>query len=217
MMAVFTISDLHLAHRVPKPMEVFGWRDYTRILREHWIREVGEEDTVFLPGDFSWATYLKEAQEDFAFLDGLPGKKILLKGNHDFWWETVTKMEHFLQENGMHSIRFLHNNSYCIEGKHFCGTKGWDTEKDSEKIILRETHRFRMSLESRKGEGPVIGVFHYPPFFCEGIMKLIREHGIGQCIYGHLHGAGESVIRQNGTEFLLASCDHLGFKPLRIG
>ncbi len=132
-MAVYAISDLHLALSVDKPMDVFGarWSNYMERLRENWTATVGENDHVLIPGDISWATYLDQAYEDFRFINELPGKKIISKGNHDYWWTTKSKLDKFLDENGFHSIRFLHNNSYIVENLAVCGTRGWGDARGS--------------------------------------------------------------------------------------
>ncbi|MFO7636080.1 MAG: metallophosphoesterase [Clostridia bacterium] len=215
-MAIYAIGDLHLSFQVEKPMDVFGWEGYEERIRRNWTETVEEQDTVFLPGDFSWATYLPEAVEDFRFLNSLPGNKVLLKGNHDYWWETRKKMEGFLEEHGFSRIAFLHNNSVEVDGIRFCGTKGWDPEEANGKIVNRETQRFLASLsEAREGE-EILGVFHYPPYQCKEIMDLIREKGITECLYGHVHGPGIGRTEQDGIRFIPVSCDVLGFLPLRI-
>lgn len=219
-MKFFAIGDLHLSHQVEKPMDVFGghWEKHELKIKENWEKLVTDDDVVIMPGDFSWATYLAQAEEDFRFLEGLPGRKLMLKGNHDYWWETVTKMKRFLDGISVGNIEFIFNNSHCFEGKCFCGTKGWDfKEEKDEKIINRETSRLRMSLDAAGGN-EIIGVFHYPPDDNPVFMEIIREYDIKQCIYGHKHGFSKEPARygKNGIEFINASADQVGFSPVLI-
>jgi predicted phosphohydrolase len=221
-MRIFTLGDLHLSHQVEKPMDVFGghWLNHAGRIRENWGNTVSEGDVVIMPGDFSWATYLEQAEEDFRFLGNLPGRKIVLKGNHDYWWETVTKMKNFLDGLGIWNIDFLYNNSYCFEGICICGTKGWDNnEEKDEKIINRETSRFRLSLESIPEEAiEIIAVFHYPPDENPVFLDILNEHKIKKCIYGHKHGYSEEPRRylSGGIEYINASADQVGFTPVAI-
>jgi uncharacterized protein len=217
-MALYAIGDLHLSHQVDKPMSIFGWKDYEERLKENWMSLVTGNDTVIIPGDFSWAMYLEESTSDFRYIDILPGKKIILKGNHDYWWETLTKMNRFLKEKEFSNIYFLHNNSYEAEGVCICGTKGWDEKEKDEKIINRETERFRISVSSVKNRDfPLLAAFHYPPYSCSPLMDIMMEYGIKKCVYGHLHGlVTPPVIISHDVECILASSDFLDFKPLRL-
>ncbi len=196
-MSLFTIGDTHLSFGVNKPMDVFrGWVDYVDRLRDNWRELVQEDDTVLVAGDISWGMSLNEALPDLRFLDELPGKKIFIKGNHDYWWETKTKMERFFAENSITTISILFNNAYLVEGKALCGTRGWfyDTrEAADEKIINREAGRLRTSIEAAlKLEGEPVVFLHYPPVYagkeCPEIMSVILEYGIKKCYYGHVHG-----------------------------
>lgn len=220
-MSVFAIGDLHLSHQVEKPMDIFGghWYNHTEKLKANWMEMVKETDTVILPGDFSWATYLEQSERDFIFLDKLPGKKILLKGNHDYWWETVTKMKKFLNKIGVDSIDFLFNNSYKIGEYWFCGTKGLDSDEEDPKIINRETLRFKNSLDSIKEKScEITAVFHYPPDNNEIFVALMNEYGVNKCIYGHIHGKNnmKTCYVQDGVEYLNVSADQIEFKPVEI-
>ena len=215
-MSIYAIGDLHLSFQTNKPMDVFGWTDYEDKLKNNWLNTVDKEDTVILPGDFSWAMYLNEAVEDFKYINSLPGRKILLKGNHDYWWETITKMNKFLAEHGYSDIYFLHNNSYEAEGLNICGTKGWDGEETDKKIINRETERFKISLSSIKNDNEKLAVFHYPPYYCRELMDLMKEYEIKKCIYGHIHGARNVQRYHDDTECILVSSDYLDFRLLRI-
>ena len=221
-MRVFALGDIHLSHQVEKPMDVFGghWQNHTERTAKNWLETVSEDDVVIMPGDFSWATYLGQAEEDFMFLDKLPGKKILLKGNHDYWWETLTKMRGFLEKIGVSNIDFLYNNSHCIGDMCFCGTKGWDygVEKDP-KIINREVSRFQMSIDSiGESKKEVVAVFHYPPYANPELLDIMQKHDISKCIYGHVHGStnDEEKYLRDGILYINASADQVGFRPSEI-
>lgn len=222
-MALYTMADLHLSFSSEKPMDVFGdrWKDHPQKIAERW--PLTEEDTIVLPGDFSWAIDFKELAADMAFLHNLPGTKILSKGNHDYWWETVSKMNRFV-ENDFPSVHFLHNNSYEIDGVSVCGTRGWtlETSDEDEKVLNREVGRLKMSLDKATAQ-PIV-FLHYPPLFgdlrCEPILELLRQYNVKECYYGHLHGAGATALAVegeiDGTQFRLISADRLDFTPLRL-
>lgn len=220
-MEIYAISDLHLSYGVDKPMNIFGthWENYEEKIKQSWENTVKEEDYVIIAGDLSWAINLKEAEKDFEFLDKLPGKKIILKGNHDYWWETVTKMRKFLKEKEYNSIMFLHNN--CIETDKYliCGTRYWGNEEESnEKIINRECERLKISLENAKQTNenkPIIAVTHYPPD--DRIIEIAQKYNVKKWVYGHIHSNYEnSIIRNNDIEMYLTSCDYLNFKLINI-
>ncbi len=234
-MSIYVIGDLHLSFSTDKPMDIFGnnWENHAVKIRENWVKRVKENDTVILPGDFSWATYLEETYKDFEFLCSLPGKKILSKGNHDYWWTTLTSMRKFLKENNFNNIDFLYNNSYLIENKVIVGTRGWlNTWKSQEnyKILKRENERLKLSINSGKkqfGEDKeFIAFIHYPPFYKEVLIpeeidfiKTLKDNNISKCFYGHLHGeshkdAIEGLI--NGIDYKLISSDYLKFDLLKI-
>lgn len=232
-MAIFAISDLHLSKAVDKPMDVFrgGWENYMDKIEENWHKTVAKEDWVLLCGDLSWATYLKEAAADFRFLSMLPGNKILSKGNHDYWWTTLSKMDKFLEDEGFNNIFFLHNNSFICESIGICGARGWTipggmgfTEHDK-KIFNRELGRLELSLKDLAGKdySEIMVMLHYPPF-CQGrgsreVLDIFKNYGVKRCIYGHLHGqALEDAIegQVEGIEFLCTSSDKLGFKPVKL-
>lgn len=234
-MSIFVIGDLHLSFNNPKPMDIFGeqWAGHEEKIRNNWIENVKKDDLVILPGDFSWETYLDDTKLDFAYLNSLPGKKILLKGNHDYWWTTVTSMKKFLNENNFTNIDFLYNNSYEFENKIICGTRGWsiiDGEADK-KLINRELIRLELSLKEgidKYGSDKEIVVFmHYPPITKAKIIseeetefvELMKKYNVKKCYYGHLHGASivdaiEGEIE--GIEFKLVSADGLDFQLLKI-
>ena len=230
-MAIYVIADLHLSFTVDKPMDIFGnnWENHEEKIKKSWLEKVKPEDTVILPGDFSWATYIEDAKLDFQFINDLPGRKILLKGNHDYWWTTLTKMREFIEENGFTNIDFLYNNSYLVEDKVIVGTRGWalqDTE-ESRKMINRENERFKLSfkdaIEKYGDEKEIIAFMHYPPVSSKNLLenshlefyKTMKEHGVKVCYYGHLHGnSHRDAVEGNvgGIEFHLISADYLGFE-----
>lgn len=225
-MSLFVISDLHLSLNTDKPMNIFrGWDDYVKRLENNWRAVVDDNDTVVIPGDISWEMKLSKCEKDFAFIHSLPGKKIILKGNHDLWWESMTKMNAFLQEKGFDSIQFLHNN--CIEYGDFvlCGSRGWyyDDVAD-DKILLREASRIKASLEAGAKTGKEIILFlHYPPLSkdreCSEIMDVIRSFEVKRIYYGHVHSAGRYSAftgEYDGMRFYLTSCDTMSFLPLLI-
>ena len=234
-MSIYVIGDLHLSFSVDKPMDIFGmnWENHAEKIRENWISKVKENDTVILPGDFSWATYLEETYKDFEFLNSLPGKKLLSKGNHDYWWTTVTSMKRFLKENNFENIDFLYNNAFLIENKIITGTRGWLNawkSQENYKILKRENERLKISINKGINEfgidKEIITFIHYPPFYKEEIIpeeidfsKTLKNYNIEKCYYAHLHGeshkdAIEGII--NGIEYKLISSDYLKFDLLEI-
>lgn len=225
---VFVIGDLHLSFGVDKPMDIFGykWDNHTEKLAENWKRQVKDEDTVIIAGDFSWSSNLEDTYKDFEFIHNLPGKKIILKGNHDYWWSTVTKMNNFLEDNNFHDISFLFNNSYEFEDFEIVGTRGWSDQQivGYEKNILREIGRLKTSIQSTKTDKPKIAIMHYPPFF-SGVKeeylftKVLEENNIQKCYYGHLHAASQKTATQgivNNVEYYLISGDYLNFELKQI-
>lgn len=234
-MSIFVIGDLHLSFNNPKPMDIFGenWAGHEEKIKNDWIANVKDDDLVILPGDFSWETYLAEAKQDFNFINNLPGKKLLLKGNHDYWWTTVTSMRAFLKENNYINIDFLYNNSYKYEDKIICGTRGWSIidEGEDKKLINRELIRLEISLRdgiNKYGADKEIIVFmHYPPITKNKMItgeeaefvEMMKKYNVKRCYYGHLHGASiADAVEGNveGIEFKLVSADGLDFKLLKI-
>ena len=234
-MSIYVIGDLHLSFSVNKPMDVFGmnWENHAEKIKENWLKKVKENDTVIIPGDFSWATYLEETYKDFEFLNLLPGKKILSKGNHDYWWTTVTSMKKYLKEKNFFNIDFLYNNAFLIEDKIIVGTRGWiNTWKSDEnyKILKRENERLKLSIEkgiNEFGNGKeIISFIHYPPFYKENVIpeeidfiKTLEKYDIKKCYYAHLHSdshkeAIEGKIKN--IDFKLVSSDYLNFDLLKI-
>ncbi len=234
-MAIYAIADLHLSFSEDKPMDIFGdnWENHAEKIKENWIKQVKEEDYVILPGDFSWEMYLNNTKLDFQYLNSLPGTKILLKGNHDYWWTTLTKMNEFIKENGFKNIYFLYNNSYLVEDKIIVGTRGWnilDTENDS-KMIKRENARLELSIQDglkKYGSDKEIIVFmHYPPINKSDLMggektefvKTFQKYNIHRCFYGHLHGLSHKEAIEglvNGIEYKLISADYLNFNLIKL-
>lgn len=230
-MAIYVIGDLHLSFSTNKPMDIFGrnWQNYEEKIKKDWLLKVKPEDTVILPGDFSWAMYLDETEKDFEFINNLPGKKILLKGNHDYWWTTLTSMRKYIKEENFENIDFLYNNSYEIENKIIAGTKGWNISEEQEDIRLtkREVARLELSIKSgieKYGNDKEIIVFmHYPPLTKTNIdtdyTRLMKKYGIKRCYYGHLHANSiKDAVEGNvdGIEYKLVSSDGLDFKLLEI-
>ena len=234
-MSIYVIGDLHLSFSADKPMDIFGmnWENHAEKLKENWISKVKENDSVILPGDFSWATYLEETYKDFEFLNSLPGRKILSKGNHDYWWTTVTSMKRFLKENHFENIDFLYNNAFLIEDKIITGTRGWINtwkSQDNYKILKRENERLKISKNkgmSDFGEDKEIITFiHYPPFYKESevpeeidFTKTLKKYNIKKCYYAHLHGESHKDAQEgvfDDIEFKLISSDYLNFDLLKI-
>ena len=228
-MAVYAIADLHLSFGTDKPMDVFsGWTNYTERIKNNWQKLIGKNDTVVIAGDVSWAMKLSETDADFRFIHSLNGHKIILKGNHDYWWSTKAKMDKYIAEKGFDSISILHNNYYAADGIALCGSRGWfyDAEEDADKLILnREVGRLRMSIEPalRDGYEPIV-FLHYPPIYnnmeCDEILGVLKEYNIKKCFYGHIHGGNAAkkafIGEKYGINFKLIACDYLGFMPLAV-
>ena len=240
-MSIYAIGDLHLSLNKEKPMDIFGgnWKKHEQKIKENWKNTVQDNDLVILPGDFSWEMHLKDMYNDFAYLNDLPGKKLLLKGNHDYWWTTLAKMREFLQEKKFENKDFLYNNSYLFEDKIIAGTRGWalnDTE-NSNKMNHREEERLKLSLQSgvdNFGDREIICIMHYPPIIEEdnndannqnknlkvsNYVQIMKDYNVKTCLYGHLHGeshkeAFEGII--DGINFKLVSSDYLDFKLYKL-
>lgn len=228
-MSLFVIADLHLSFGANKPMNIFrGWDNYEERLEKNWRSLVTDEDIVVIPGDISWAMKLNECYEDFKFIHNLPGKKLLLKGNHDYWWDTRRKIENYLRENGFDSIEIVFNSAKAVGEYAVCGTRGWfyDAEADSDKKVLnREVGRLRTSITEalKTGLEPVV-FLHYPPVYgdqrCDDILNVLKEYNIKKCYYGHLHGsnvAKKAVTGEfEGINFKLISSDYVKFVPILV-
>ena len=225
-MALYAIGDLHLSLNTDKSMEVFGkgWQGYVQRL-EAAFAQLNEEDVTVLCGDLSWGMSLEESLEDLRFLHRLPGRKILMKGNHDYWWNTASKMEKFFAAHGLTSLEILHNNCKWYGDVALCGTRGWFYELDgghNEKMLLREAGRLETSLKAA-GDRPKICFLHYPPLYqgytCPEILHLLRQYDVRACYYGHLHGQSHRRAvegEHHGTRYALVSADYLEFTPKKI-
>jgi len=230
-MSVFAIGDLHLSLTTEKPMDIFGdgWANHMERIVEGF-KIVCDDDLVILAGDSSWGISLCESLEDFKFIDRLPGKKLLLKGNHDYWWETVSKTKKFFKENKIRTIDILHNNAYLHGDIAVCGTRGWFAPEEGDdphagKIYNRELGRLKMTLDAAKAFNPreIHCFLHYPPisigYECREITEMLREYGVSACYYGHLHGYGHGIRFEGEHEnvnYHLISSDFLKFSPLKI-
>ena len=227
-MALYAIGDLHLCCGAPKPMDVFGgaWMGYMDKL-EKGFQVIRPEDTTVLLGDLSWALDLENAGADFAWIDRIPGRKIILKGNHDYWWSTASKFYKFCNQNGFENQWILNNNFFEYDGWAICGTRGWFFEEErsgqhDEKVFRRELLRLESSLKAA-GVLPKLVFLHYPPRYkgynCEPILELLKQYDVRQCFYGHLHGGSHSLAQEglwDGVEFRLLSADRLNFQPYRV-
>ena len=227
-MALYTIGDLHLSLANEKPMDIFGtnWENHTEKLRQGFSG-LNEDDLTVLCGDLSWAMGLEESKQDFRFIDALPGKKIILKGNHDYWWSTVARTRRFFAAHDITTIDILNNNCFSYGDYALCGTRGWfyEEEKDGEhdrKIMRREIMRLEASLRAA-GDREKLVFLHYPPVYlsyrCEEILALLKEHGVRLCCYGHIHGKGcRNALNGwlEGTEYKLVSADHVDFMPVKL-
>lgn len=225
-MSIFTISDLHLSFSADKPMDIFyGWNNYIERLTANWNRVVANEDTVIIPGDISWALKLEDSLEDFKFLDSLPGKKIILKGNHDLWWSTLTKLNAFFEKNEIKTITALYNSAIVVDDKCICGSRGWffDKPEADKKIILREAGRLDASITlAKKSDFEPIVFLHYPPVYaensCDEIINVLKKHEINLVYHGHIHGSGlhRAVSKFDNIQFKLVSADCIDFTPYKI-
>ncbi|MBB6217706.1 hypothetical protein HNQ80_003829 [Anaerosolibacter carboniphilus] len=228
-MALYAIGDLHLSGGVDKPMDIFGeqWLRHHEKIKENWQRLITDEDTVLIPGDVSWAMNMEQARVDLEWIHELKGKKILLRGNHDYWWSSVTKLNLLFED-----MSFLQNNFYEYKEYAICGTRGWicpnenKFEAQDEKVYQRELQRLKLSLDGarKKGFSRIIVMTHYPPtndkLESSGFTQIYEDYGVDKVIYGHLHGsesheyALQGMI--NGIEYILSSCDYIAFSPIRI-
>lgn len=232
-MAIYAIGDLHLSFQTHKPMDIFGdqWKNYLEKLEKNWKEKISEDDLIILLGDFSWAMDLNEALLDFKFIDKLPGIKLLIKGNHDFWWKSLQKNNEFIKENEMKNIFFLQNNSYEYNNYAIVGTRGWSflNSENSEKMKNRETIRLTnsiLSVENRENK-KIICAMHFPPITKEMVskndigpyLKILKNYNIDNCYYGHLHGNSQNEAVEgkiDGIKLELLSSDYIDFNPKKI-
>ena len=240
---IYAIADLHLSIGTEnKEMDIFGenWRNHTQKIEENWQSTVGADDTVVIAGDICWATGMENSRADLEFIHNLPGQKIILKGNHDYWWNTITKLDNFARENGFHTLKFLRNDAIAVEDKIICGTRGWMLEEnpenaDNHKIFEREKIRLELSLEKATklvGAGParpqdhveapeILVFMHYPPVTRHSensdFLEIMRKFGVRRCFYGHLHGKSHksAIIGDvDGINLQLIASDYVGFTPI---
>lgn len=224
-MSLYAIADLHLSLDGKKPMDVFeGWENYQQKIETNWKNNIEEDDVVVIAGDLCWGMNLEEAKQDFLFVNNLPGKKILLKGNHDYYFSTKAKIERFFKENQIESISILHNNSYIYKEYSICGTRGWINEPGQDadiKVLKREALRMKLSLDSAKNK-PIVFT-HYPPICGQNesieMIEVLKEYNIDKLYYGHLHGKSCKYAyegERDGIKYKLISADHLNFTPFKI-
>ena len=220
-MALFVLGDTHLSLGASKPMDIFpGWNDYVERLEKNWRKLIKPEDTIVLAGDISWAMRLTDTRKDFEFLQSLPGQKIIMKGNHDYWWSTVNKMNAYLKAEGFDTLHILHNNSYSVEGYALCGTRGWlfdAGEAHDEKVMNREIGRLRMSLDAAEPGLEKLVFLHYPPVYtgtsAPEIVATLKEYSIRTCYYGHLHGNAIRYAVQSGPMLIENGVINWRLKP----
>ena len=238
-MSLFVMADLHLSSDRSKSMEIFGprWQDYMEKIQNNWNRIVSPEDTVIVPGDISWSLRLEDSLDDFRFLDALNGKKLIGKGNHDFWWSTHSKLRAFWEQNQISSVDILYNNAHRFDNCIVSGTRGWFVEENQQhtvgnvehaKIVNREAIRLRLSLEEAvrlRGDDkdlPIVVFLHFPPvwndFVCREILNVLHEFEIKTCYFGHIHGAYYAPRTQcfEGINFTICAADYLNFTPLPV-
>lgn len=227
-MALYALGDLHLAFGVNKPMDVFGgrWQGYHEKLQEG-LSVLQDEDTLVILGDFCWALDFSQSAADFGFLNSFPGRKLFVKGNHDYWWNTVSKFAKFCQQQRLRDMHLLHNTSFDYGEYALCGTRGWFFEEDKEgthdeKVFKRELIRLEASLKDA-GEKTKICFLHYPPryrgYTCPEILDLLKKYEVKACYYGHLHGDSHKLAIEGpfgGTDFHLVAADYVNFRPVKI-
>ena len=229
-MSLFVIGDLHLSFCDPsKTMSVFpGWENYQERIEKNWLDAITQEDTVVLAGDITWGMSMEQALPDFQFINALPGKKIILKGNHDYWWTTLRKMTDFFTQNGLDTISILHNNHFPYDNYGICGTRGWVNmpgEVQEEKVLRREVQRLETSIKSAVDAGlePIV-FMHYPPIFASNfnydILEVLYRYKIKDCYYGHIHGRSAHALCVTNTyddiNFHLVAGDYIQFVPERV-
>ncbi len=229
-MAIFALGDLHLSYSQCKPMDIFGpeWENHTEKIKENWNRMVGDEDLVIVPGDISWAMHISEALPDLRWLAALKGTKLLIRGNHDFWWSSIGKVRAHLPS----TVYALQNDHFTWNGWAICGTRGWlcpgeegfDNEED-QKIYRREVQRLQLSLESarRHSLSTIIAALHFPPFNRRGqpnaFTEILEYYGVKICVYGHIHDRGRELVFQgerNGVRYRFIAADGVNFSPLLL-
>lgn len=225
---LYVIGDTHLSLSVKKPMDIFGgWDNYVERLI-NGFSNVNENDLTVICGDLTWGMNLEQSREDFLFIDRLPGKKIILKGNHDYWWTTATKTKKFFEANDIKTIDILHNNCFFYKDIAICGTRGWFYEEEThgehdKKVMNRELQRLEVSLKAAGACEKKYCFLHYPPryhdYICYEIVELLEKYSVQRCYYGHIHGPGRKFAiegQHGGVMYKLVSADHLAFKPITV-
>ncbi len=233
-MSLFVLSDTHLSLYNDKPMDIFGnrWQDYASKLDKGWKAVVTDNDTVIISGDVSWGISLEEAKLDLQYIDSLPGKKIISKGNHDYWWSTASKINKFFEENNIKTIQCMHNNAFTVGNVTVCGTRGWynegknaPREADYDKIVAREAGRLELSIQEglkKSQEDEILVFLHFPPVYkdyvCTEIMEVLHKYNVKNVYYGHIHGVYNlpSTFEFEGINFTITSADYLNFVPLLV-
>lgn len=227
-MALYAISDLHLDLNGDKPMDIFGdkWLKHDEKIKSNWLKKVNAEDTVLIAGDISWSMKIENGMQDLEWIHNLPGKKIMIKGNHDFWWSSISKLNNLYQD-----MNFIQNNFFIYEDYAICGTRGWicpggeNFSQHDEKIYTRELNRLRLSLDSalKGGFKKFIVMIHYPPmnekFLESDFVQIFKEYNVEKVIYGHLHGPSLAKALNgelDGIEYIITSGDYLDFDPIKI-
>lgn len=227
-MGLFAISDLHLSFNNEKPMDIFGdnWYKHDEKIKENWNNKIGENDKVLIAGDISWSIKMEESAKELEWIHNLPGKKIISKGNHDYWWGSIKKLNSLYDD-----IDFIQNNFFTYEDYAICGTRGWNSPSENKysehdkKIYNREKIRLKLSLDSavKSGYENLIVMVHYPPvndkFQESDFTKIFKEYGVKKVIYGHLHGASLKNVYEgihDGIEYIVTSCDYINFDPIKI-
>lgn len=228
-MALYAISDLHLALSGDKPMDIFGdnWYKHHEKIKKNWLDIITKEDTVLIAGDISWSMHMEESVKDLEWIHNLPGMKIFIKGNHDYFWTSITKLNSLYED-----MNFIQNNFYVYKDYAICGSRGWNNPKSEgftqhdEKIYRRELIRLKLSLDSavKSGYCKIIVMIHYPVFSekeeSNDMTDLLEEYPIHKVIYGHLHGNAlqriKPVIKKNNLEYIITSCDYINFTPIKI-
>ena len=229
-MSIYAISDLHLSFNTNKPIDIFGWNNYEEKISQDWRTNVKEEELVLLTGDFSWEMKLENTYKDFQFINNLPGKKLLLKGNHDLWWTTLKRMREFLKEKEFNNIDFIYNNSYEFENYIIAGTRGWnlvseniDDKKIKDRELLRLENSIIDGIQKYGEDKPIIVCMHYPPLLKDlknnEFTKILEKYNVKYCLYGHLHGKSHMNVFDgiyNNVAYKMVSCDYTGFKLIKI-
>ncbi len=230
-MKIFAISDLHLSNSCDKPMDIFGgaWENYTDKIKENWKSKVTENDVVLIAGDISWAMKLEEAVSDLKWLDELPAKKIIIKGNHEYWWNSISAVREILPS----SVFAIQNDALKMGRFVFCGTRGWTVPESGKvfsdedlKIYKRETERLKLTLLSAKklmeqGDELVL-MMHFPPFASDKeeteFTKLFEQYGVSTVVFGHIHGRTNCplIYNKNGVKYYFTSTDHINNDPVLI-